>query len=403
MDVSPFHLGFACVWDAEPAKTWSGTPSHLLQALESQRQTSVHNVNCALAPSHKRLFQALGMGFQGGKRVSRYRFLPSYIRAVEKQCEREVRRVQQQQQARRNVQSSSIDAMLQIGDIAALQDIPTFTYQDVAVHYLLQSLRQKGKPVPMFAQYREKELVRRWERQARYYAECAGIFTMSDWLKNYLVTNNLAPADKIHTVHAGTNVPPMADKTLFNKASSEKKTILFVGRDFERKGGDVVVQAFIRLQRQFPQSVRLVIAGPQRWENCATGLAAVPEGIEFLGDADYSTLRGYFSTADVFCMPSRFEAFGIVFVEALSNGVPCIGRNCYAMPEIITHGQNGYLLDENAEGSEAASQLASLLAAVLENRTMKTFVEEHRLQTAAYYSWNRVAAQMREVITMEHR
>lgn len=400
MHSSSFHLGFACVWDSKPENTWSGTPHHLFCALEDLFQKSlldfrITNVDCALPQQYKRFYQMLGMGFHEGKHVSRYRFLPQYLKAVEKRCVELVRRVNQEMQSVRLEASlqAPLGAMLQIGDIAAFPDIPTFTYQDVTAHYLFQTLHTKGLSVPMFTQYREKDLLRRWEIQARYYEQCAGIFTMSHWLRNYLIDNGLADADKVHTVHAGTNVPLPSDIPP-RKAPLHKKTILFIGRDFQRKGGDIVVQAFLRLQKQLPNSLRLVIAGPKRWEDCAIGFAGVPEGIEFLGDADYQTLRRYLSEADVFCMPSRFEAFGIVFAEALAFGVPCIGRNCYAMPEMIVHGQNGYLLEETLEGSEAASSLAELLMNTLENNPMKMLVEKQRSATTAYYSWNRVATQM---------
>ena len=46
---------------------------------------------------------------------------------------------------------------------------------------------------------------------------------------------------------------------------------------------------------------------------------------------------------DVFCMPSYFEAYGLVFVEALTFGLPCIGRNCYEMPYFIEEGKTGLL------------------------------------------------------------
>ena len=48
---------------------------------------------------------------------------------------------------------------------------------------------------------------------------------------------------------------------------------------------------------------------------------------------------------DVFCMPSYFEAYGLVFVEALTFGLPCIGRNCYEMPYFIEDGKTGLLLN----------------------------------------------------------
>jgi glycosyltransferase involved in cell wall biosynthesis len=100
-------------------------------------------------------------------------------------------------------------------------------------------------------------------------------------------------------------------------------------------------------------------------------------------------------------MPSRFEAFGIVFAEALANGVPCIGRNAYAMPEIIRHGDNGYLLDEHAEGTEAIKTLAVFILTILEDENMQKKVRLQSKETVAYFSWNRVSSQMVNTLRRE--
>ncbi len=389
------HLGYACIWESERSRTWSGTPFHLLQALKEQVDTSVYDIDCTLS-SHQSFFHKLrGLRYHHGTLISRYRFMPSYLKAVSRQCTRSLRAIS----------SPQLNAIVQIGDIAALSDIPVYTYQDLSVHYILQYLQQRGKPLPMFTPYNERDLMIRWESQQRYYEHCAGIFTMSHWLRNYLIEHSIASAEKIHTVHAGTNVPITLVKNELSvqdiKSSSATKTILFVGREFERKGGDVVVEAFTKVLREYPGKVRLVIAGPKTWEACGTGKSIIPDGIEFLGDADYSTLRRYFAEADVFCMPSRFEAFGIVFAEALANGVPCIGRNAYAMPEIIRHGDNGYLLDEHAEGTEAIKTLAVFILKILEDENMQKKVRLQSKETVAYFSWNRVSSQMVNTLRRE--
>ncbi len=382
---SSLHLGYACIWDTERQRTWSGTPFQLLKALEQQENTVPYSLDCALSPNQTFFYKIFGLRYRLGQRFSLYRFMPPYLSAVAKRCSHLV-----------NSTSTKLNAVIQIGDLAILQDIPTYSYQDLTVHYILNYLHKTGKPLPMFTMYKERELMRRWEYQQRYYENCTGIFTMSDWLKNYLVTNSIVPAHKIHTVHAGTNVPQQtSNATAIEPATkTATKMILFVGRDFERKGGDIVVEAFLRVRKEYSTPVRLVIAGPKTWQSCYPASRTIPEGIDFLGDADYTTLRSYFAKADVFCMPSRFEAFGIVFAEALALGVPCIGRHAYAMPEVITHGDNGYLLDANAEGVEAAQKLAELIMTTFENDTMRTRVHSRRAETAQYFSWNRVAEQM---------
>ena len=56
-------------------------------------------------------------------------------------------------------------------------------------------------------------------------------------------------------------------------------------------------------------------------------------------------LPAYYQACDVFAMPSKKEGFGIVFLEAMRYGKPCIGGNHGGTPEVITHGVDGYLVD----------------------------------------------------------
>ena len=58
----------------------------------------------------------------------------------------------------------------------------------------------------------------------------------------------------------------------------------------------------------------------------------------------YEESAKYFNLCDFFVMPSRFEAYGLVFPEALIFGLPCIGKNICAVPEFIQDGENGKVL-----------------------------------------------------------
>ena len=60
-------------------------------------------------------------------------------------------------------------------------------------------------------------------------------------------------------------------------------------------------------------------------------------------------------------MPSRYEPFGVVFTEALARGLPCIARDAYAMPEIVTPGVSGALVTSDDEHELAAAIAAALV------------------------------------------
>ena len=101
----------------------------------------------------------------------------------------------------------------------------------------------------------------------------------------------------------------------------------------------------------------------------------------------------YFEICDIFCMPSYFEAFGIVFCEALASGLPCIARRKYAMKEIIEDGEDGYLIDD--DDAQILAQKMNML--LLDNKITQN-VRKKRETYIQKYSWERIAGEMEKVI-----
>jgi len=92
-------------------------------------------------------------------------------------------------------------------------------------------------------------------------------------------------------------------------------TILFVGRQFHRKVGDLLVEAFRRVRERIPEA-RLMIAGPPSRSNRSQGspFSAISTRDDPSG---WAALVAAYGSADVFCLPTRFEPFGIAFIEAI--------------------------------------------------------------------------------------
>ena len=74
-----------------------------------------------------------------------------------------------------------------------------------------------------------------------------------------------------------------------------------------------------------------------------------PEGVEILGFLDKSTAEGRsaifdaYERARVFCLPTQFEPFGVVYLEAMHYELPCVGPDAWAVPELIEDGRTGRL------------------------------------------------------------
>ncbi|HHV64158.1 MAG TPA: glycosyltransferase family 4 protein [Peptococcaceae bacterium] len=221
--------------------------------------------------------------------------------------------------------------------------------------------------------------------QKKAYENCRGLFTMSQWVKDIVVNNTGISADKVHVVGGGINL----DVSQITKEKKENNKILFVGKDFYRKGGDLVVKAFQRLKKEMPEA-ELYIAGPTEKPR---EIDTAPEGIYFLGLLSYDEVAKYFNMCDIFCMPSRFEAFGLVVIEALVYGLPCIVNNDFAMREIICDGENGYVLYDDDLDS-----LKDKMKMLLHNDKIKENVLRNRDKYLKDYSWDTVAEKILQAI-----
>lgn len=264
--------------------------------------------------------------------------------------------------------------------------IKSFIYQDLTVSYVKYMATHLPElfKISGFQYFTLDAIERKLALEREYQQSCTGIFCMGEWLRKYLIDTIGIASNRVHAVGGGVNLN-------INKLSSSMKRgnkILFVGRDFIRKGGYLTYEAFCELKRQKPDC-ELYVAGP-----ASNPIKSPINGYHFLGDCNSDILAYYFNLCDIFCMPSYFEAYGLVFIEALTYGLPCIGRNCYEMPYFIQDGVTGFLIDE-----DNPLLLANRMLQLLENETIKQNVLARREWYVQNYSWDAVAQRILQVIS----
>jgi glycosyltransferase involved in cell wall biosynthesis len=111
-----------------------------------------------------------------------------------------------------------------------------------------------------------------------------------------------------------------------------------MGGDFPRKGGPDLLEAWRDSGLASRADLDVVTDWPLRLET-------IPPGVNVIsGITPYTAAwLDVWRRADLFVMPARHEAFGIVFEEAAASGIPAIGSDINAMPEIVQHGRTGFL------------------------------------------------------------
>jgi glycosyltransferase involved in cell wall biosynthesis len=142
-----------------------------------------------------------------------------------------------------------------------------------------------------------------------------------------------------------------------NPARPQRFTVLFVGRHYRRKRVEVLLQAAAQLRTRIPDlEVRIVGSGPctPQLQQLA-GQLKLGGTVVWLGDIPRASLAAEYNRANIFCLPSRQEGFGIVLLEAMAAGKPIVAARAGAIPEVVPPGS--LVEPDNPEALAAAIDL----------------------------------------------
>ena len=169
--------------------------------------------------------------------------------------------------------------------------------------------------------------------RAAYHAADA-VLTMSDFVRRSVIDDYGVDPGRVHVIGAGPNLDPLPGEPA--GPPGWPPTVLFVGVDFARKGGPTLLEAFQAVRGDVPEA-RLVIVGPRR--------AGGPlPGVTWAGRLGHGEMPALYASASAFALPTLREPFGMVFLEAMAFGLPCVGTKVEAVPEIIEDGVTGYVV-----------------------------------------------------------
>ena len=178
--------------------------------------------------------------------------------------------------------------------------------------------------------------------------------------------------------------------------------ILTVAHMYSRKNLGLLMYAYARLRDlQVPFQGWVVGEGPRRrkWERLKDSLN-LGQQVRFLGTIPRRDLMEHYRRAAIFCLPSRQEGFGIVFLEAMACCKPVIAARASAIPETVLDGETGILVDPN-DAQGLAEALATLLLDPARSRVIgeagRRRVEEYRADRVAESFLLRVQAVLNDL------
>jgi len=376
------NILFLCEGNAESWDAWSGICKSIVDHLRANGHT-VETRNLDLTGADKWIAAAATVATNKRRWGTRYHLGPVPFALRSRRASRYV--------AERR---STIDAIVQVGatfEVTGAEGIPYFLCCDSNIR-----MAQYGQSTGYSdaSPLSEAELAAIGRREANVYRKADVIFPLSERLRRSFVDDFAIPADRVRAIYAGPNfVSDRATSAGSGMPAKGAPTALFVGLQFHRKGGDILVESFRRVRAQLPDAQLLLAGVPADFiqEPGITCLGILnknqPSGAAALADA--------YASADVFVLPTRFEPFGIVFVEAMHFGLPCIGPNSWAVPEIIADGETGFTVPiDNVDA------LTDRLVRLLGDRSLaSTMGRAGQERARQLFTWPHVVERMTDGMT----
>jgi glycosyltransferase involved in cell wall biosynthesis len=212
-----------------------------------------------------------------------------------------------------------------------------------------------------------------------YYGNFDGLFVLNTDQAKWLTGRHMGfdPKNVFLTAH-------WAEKKFFRRSSTKAEmfdlpltstVILFAGRVSHEKGVMELPDIYTKLKAKLPE-IGMVIAGTGPAEEDLK--KAMPDAV-YLGWVDHDELPNIYSAADLLILPSKFDTFGCVVLEALSCGLPVVAYNTKGPKDIIQHEKNGFVVQTKQEIVQSAY-------AFLTNANMRKSFRTSALKRAKAFS-----------------
>jgi len=185
----------------------------------------------------------------------------------------------------------------------------------------------------------------------RAFTAAAALVTWSCWAADSLREDYGVPDEKIHII------PPGVDTSLFSPGTRERHgpvRLLFVGGDFERKGGLDLLQALAGLGGNVELDV---VTG----DDVPLSDRGVPVRVHRGLRPQSAELVRLFREADIFVLPTRGECLGQAIAEAMASGLPVIATSVGAIAELVRDGETGFVVPPGSP-ARLAQALSTLIA-----------------------------------------
>lgn len=228
------------------------------------------------------------------------------------------------------------------------------------------------------------------------------IISVSDFTKNQIINTYKINSNKINVIYNGIDLngynfsQEEINETKKQLNLDGESIILFVGRiNDPRKGLTFLLHCFKQVLISFNVKLVVIGKGDQTEARNLSESLEISNNVLFTGFVSETDLKKYYSLCDIYVCPSKLEGFGLTIIEAMAAGKPIVATKVGAIPELITHEINGFLVE-----SGNSDEMVSSICALLQNKYISQKIGTNNLSKVLKYNWHENAKVLSKYYTI---
>lgn len=360
-------IGFASRYSPLDKKTWSGTSYYTLQQLKRFGEVEIFQF-----PLPKFLQEWLTTQKSINRRWFNknlsVEFLQSYTKHFSRKLSEELKK-------------RPVDILF----VSASSQMLAYLHTDIPVIYMTDATFQQLQGYyPSFSNLAGYNIKQGIALDKKAFEKSAHCMLASDWCKTSATHDYGINANKISVLPCGANLDKIPDAAELNFAPANTCRLLFLGVEWERKGGDITLAAFNKLQeKKMDASLHIIGCVPPNDISAEKNITVIPF-LDKNKEEDFMKLHKIFLDTDFLLLPTRAECAGVVFSEASAYGIPSITTDTGGVSTYVKNGINGFTLPYNADGAEYANIIAELYH---DKEKFTALKQSSRHQYDTYLNW----------------
>ncbi len=375
-------VGFAARWSPLDKRSWSGTSYYSYQEIKKHNEVEIFQFKW---PWYLRewLTTQKSLNRKCFKKKTAVEFLQAYAKYFSRQLEKELKK-------------RPVDVLF----VSASSQLIAYVKTDIPIIYMTDATFQQIQGYyPYFSNLAKYNVRQGIALDKSAFHKAAHCMLASEWNKRSAIEDYGIAEEKISVIPLGANMDklPHANE-LFTKTTGNP-SLLFLGVEWDRKGGDIALEAFRILRNKGIQAqLRIIGCVPPHDLSAEKDITVIPF-LDKNKEEDLQQLHQVFLETDILLLPTRAECAGVVFCEASAYGIPSITTDTGGVSTYVKEGVNGYALPLTAGAQEYAQLLEELLSSNTRLNELKSSSRKHYEDQLNWEQWGKKFQELAEKLS----